>query len=113
MNLIKNDLNKLGIQHDNFFSESDLIKKDLVNKSIKKLKTKNFVEEGFLEPPKGEKSKNWKKMKRLIFKSTLFGDDTDRALQKDDGSWTYFANDVAYHSDKINRNYENPINILE
>ena len=112
MNLIKDDLNKLGIQHDNFFSESDLIKKDLVNKSIKKLQTKNFVEEGFLEPPKGEKLKNWKKTKRLIFKSTLFGDDTDRALQKDDGSWTYFANDVAYHSDKINRNYDNLINVL-
>ena len=112
MNLIKNDLRMLGIQHDNFFSESDLIKKDLVNKSMKTLKTKNFVEEGYLKPPKGETSKNWKKIKRLVFKSTLFGDDTDRALQKDDGSWTYFANDVAYHSDKINRNYDNLINIL-
>ena len=112
MNLIKDDLRMLGIQHDNFFSESDLIKKDLVNKSVKTLKTKNFVEEGYLEPPKGETSKNWKKIKRLVFKSTLFGDDTDRALQKDDGTWTYFANDVAYHSDKINRNYDNLINIL-
>ena len=52
------------------------------------------------------------KNKRLIFKSTEFGDDTDRALQKDDGSWTYFANDVAYHFDKINRRYDNLINIL-
>ena len=112
MNLIKDDLRMLGIQHDNFFSESDLIKKDLVNKSVKTLKIKNFVEEGYLEPPKGETSKNWKKIKRLVFKSTLFGDDTDRALQKDDGTWTYFANDVAYHSDKINRNYDNLINIL-
>ncbi len=112
MNLIKDDLKKLGIHHDNFFSESDLIKKDLVNKSLTILKTKNFVEEGYLEPPKGETSKNWKKIKRLVFKSTIFGDDTDRALQKDDGSWTYFANDLAYHSDKINRNYDNLINIL-
>ena len=84
----------------------------MVNKSINKLKTGNFVEEGYLDPPKGEKPKNWKKVKRLIFKSTTFGDDTDRALQKDDGTWTYFANDVAYHLDKINRKYDNLINIL-
>ena len=112
MDLIKNDLQKLGINHDIFVSESELVKKDLVNKSVKFLQTKNFVEEGFLNPPKGEISKNWKKIKRLIFKSTLFGDDVDRALQKDDGSWTYFANDVAYHSDKIDRKYDYLINIL-
>ena len=112
MNLIKEDLKKLGIQHDYFFSETELIKKDLVNKTIKHLQNKNLVEEGYLDPPKGEKSKNWKKIKRLIFKSTKFGDDTNRALQKDDGSWTYFANDVAYHSDKISRKYDNLINIL-
>ena len=112
MNLIKNDLQNLGIKHDNFFSENDLIKKDLVNKSINQLKKKNYIEEGFLDPPKGEANKNWKKVKRLIFKSIEFGDDTNRALQKNDGSWTYFANDVAYHSDKINRKFDNLINIL-
>ena len=112
MILIKNDLKKLGIEHDNFFSETELVKKDLVNKTVKPLQNKNFVEEGYLDPPKGEIQKNWKKIKRLIFKSTKFGDDTDRALQKDDGSWTYFANDVAYHADKINRKYDNLINIL-
>ena len=112
MDLIKDDLQKLGIHHDIFVSESELVKKDLVNKSVKFLQSKNFVEEGYLNPPKGEISKNWKKIKRLIFKSTLFGDDADRALQKDDGSWTYFANDVAYHSDKINRKYDYLINIL-
>ena len=112
MSLIKSDLKKLGITHDNFFSESELLKKDLVNKTVFKLKKKDYVKEGFLEPPKGESSKNWKKVKRLIFKSTEFGDDSDRALQKDDGSWTYFANDVAYHADKINRKFDNLINIL-
>ncbi len=112
MNLIKNDLKKLGIKHDNFFSETELVKKDLVNKTVNKLKNKNFVEEGFLDPPKGEVSKNWKKVKRLIFKSTIFGDDTDRSLQKDDGTWTYFANDVAYHSTKIDRKFDILINIL-
>ena len=112
MKLIKNDLSLLGISHDNFFSETDLVNKDLVNKAIKQLNEKKFIEEGFLQPPKGETNENWKKTKRLIFKSTLFGDDSDRALQKNDGSWTYFANDVAYHMDKINRNYNKLINIL-
>ena len=112
MNLIKNDLNKLGIKHDNFFSESEIVEKNLVNDAVKYLKDKKYVEEGYLEPPKGESSKDWKKIKRLIFKSTLFGDDTDRALQKNDGSWTYFANDVAYHKDKIDRKFKNLINVL-
>ena len=112
MQLIRKDLKLLGIIHDNFFSETEIVNKDLVNKAVNKLKEKKFVEEGFLPAPKGELKKNWKKIKRLIFKSTLFGDDTDRALQKNDGSWTYFANDVAYHMDKVNRNYENLVNIL-
>ena len=112
MDLIKSDLKQLGIKHDNFFYESKIVNENLVNKAINKLKKKEFVEEGFLEPPKGEEKKNWKKTKRLIFKSTLFGDDSDRALQKDDGSWTYFANDVAYHSDKVSRKYDYLINIL-
>ncbi len=112
MNLIKSDLKKLGIEHDNFFSETDLIQNDLVNKAVNYLKKKNYVIEGYLEPPKGESDKNWKKIKRLIFQSTLFGDDTDRAIQKNDGSWTYFANDVGYHMDKINRNYKFLINVL-
>ena len=112
MSLIKKDLKHLGISHDNFFSETELVKKDLVNKTVKILQSKNYVKEGYLDPPKGEPSKNWKKVKRLIFKSTEFGDDLDRALQKNDGSWTYFANDVAYHSHKINRKFDNLINIL-
>ncbi len=112
MELIKNDLRLMGITHDNFFSETEIVNKDLVSKVVKKLKERNFVEEGFLQPPKGETNVNWKKIKRLIFKSTLFGDDTDRALQKNDGSWTYFANDVAYHMHKVDRNYKNLINVL-
>jgi len=112
MILIKNDLKSLGISHDNFVSEKTLIKRDLVTKSIKILQDKKLVEEGYLDPPKGEDKKNWKKSKRLIFKSTLFGDDTDRALKKNDGTWTYFANDIAYHADKVSRNYNYLINIL-
>ena len=112
MKLIKSDLKSLGISHDNFVSETTLVKKNLVENSIKYLKDKKFVEEGYLNPPKGKNNKDWKKTKRLIFKSTLFGDDTDRALQKDDGTWTYFANDIGYHADKISRNYNYLINIL-
>ena len=112
MDLVKTDLNNLGIKHDHFFYESQLIEKDSVNNAVKILKDNNFVEEGFLKPPKGEETKDWKKTKRLIFKSTLFGDDTDRSLQKNDGSWTYFANDVAYHADKVLRNYDFLVDIL-
>ena len=112
MEMIKEDLDKLGIKHDNFISERSNVEKKLVEKAIKKLKNNNYVIEGFLDPPKGEESKNWKKTKKLVFKSSLFGDDTDRALQKDDGSWTYFANDVAYHFDKVSRNYDYLINVL-
>ena len=112
MELIKTDLKKLGIKHDIFFSETDLVNNRLVEKAVDQLKKDNFVKEGFLEPPRGTVDKNWKKTKRLIFKSTQFGDDTDRALQKNDGSWTYFANDVAYHMDKVKRNYQYLINVL-
>ena len=112
MQLIKFDLKQLGIEHDNFFSESDLVANKLVDKAISLIKKDNYVQEGYLEPPKGQTDKVWKKTKRLIFKSTLFGDDTDRAMQKNDGSWTYFANDVAYHMDKVQRKYQNLINVL-
>ena len=112
MDLIKSDLKQLGIIHDNFFYESRLVNENLVDKTINKLKKNKFVEEGFLEPPKGESDPNWKKTKRLIFKSTLFGDDSDRALQKNDGSWTYFANDLAYHSTKVSKKYDHLINVL-
>tara|TARA_Y200000002_G_C22675889_1_gene662069 strand:+ start:423 stop:2147 length:1725 start_codon:yes stop_codon:yes gene_type:complete len=112
MELIKTDLKNLGIKHDIFFSESLLIKNKLVDKAVSHLRDKKFVVDGYLKPPKGETDSNWKKQKRLIFKSTLFGDDTDRALQKNDSSWTYFANDIGYHMDKVNRKYDYLINVL-
>ena len=112
MNMIKNDLKHLGISHDNFFYESNIVNNNLVNKTIMKLKKNKFIEEGYLQPPKGEIDPNWKKTKRLIFKSTLFGDDTDRALQKNDGSWTYFANDLAYHATKVSKKNDYLINVL-
>ena len=112
MKLIKSDLKLLGIKHDNFFYESEIVKKKLIYKSLNKLKKKKIVMEGYLSPPKGDDNPNWIKRKKLIFKSTNFGDDSDRSLQKDDGSWTYFANDLAYHSNKISRKFDYLINIL-
>ena len=109
---IKKDLKELGISHDIYISENELVKRRLVEKSVEELKKNKLIVEGYLNPPKGEEKKNWKKTKRLIFKSSLLGDDQDRALQKDDGSWTYFANDLAYHNDKILRKFDILINIL-
>ena len=112
LNLIKSDLKLLGVKHDLFFSETKMVKNKSVDKIIKILKKNNFVFEGFLEAPRGDDSSSWKKTKRLIFKSSIFGDDTDRALQKNDGTWTYFANDIGYHSTKINKKYDSLINVL-
>ena len=110
--LIKKNLKDLGIKHDNFVYESSLIEKKLVSKTIKILEKNNYVYEGKLNPPKGEITEEWKSRKQILFKSTNFGDDTDRALKKSDGSWTYFAGDIAYHSNKINRKFDLLINIL-
>ncbi len=112
MEIIKEDLKKLGITHDKFVSEKSIVQSKILLKAINELKKNDFIFEGYLDPPKGDENKNWKKTKKLIFKSTLFGDDANRALQKDDGSWTYFANDLAYHYDKVSRNYNYLINIL-
>ena len=112
MELIKSDLKDLGISHDIFFYETTLVKQKSVEKVIKTLKKDKLIQEGYLQPPKGEDNKNWKKIKRLIFKSSLFGDDSDRALTKNDNTWTYFANDLAYHSNKVSRKYDFLINIL-
>jgi len=112
MQLITNNLNLLGISHNNFVYESELINKKMVDKTIKKLKKKNYIYKGKLKAPKGEQTKDWKIRNQLLFKSTKFGDDVDRPLQKADGSWTYFAGDLAYHSHKISRKFNALINIL-
>ena len=110
--LIKENLNNLGINHDNFSSERSLVENNEVEKVIDKLKSKNFVYTGKIKAPEGEDNKNWVERDQLLFKSTEFGDDKDRALQKSDNTWTYFAGDVAYHNNKLNRNYDTLINIL-
>ena len=112
MNLIKNDLRKLGIVHDNFVSENYIVNQNLVQKALNILKEKNYVYEGVLEKPKGNEIDDWEPRKQILFQSTKFGDDTDRALKKSDGTWTYFANDVAYHLNKIERKFDLLINVL-
>ena len=112
LQLIKENLNNLGIIHDNFSSERDLVENNEVEKVIDKLKSNNFVYNGKIKAPEGEDNKNWIERDQLLFKSTEFGDDKDRALQKSDNTWTYFAGDVAYHNNKLNRDYDILINIL-
>ena len=112
MQLIVNNLNLLGIKHNNFVYESKLINNKMVSKMVKKLKKEDYIYEGKLEAPKGEQTKDWKTRDQLLFKSTEFGDDMDRPLQKVDGAWTYFAGDIAYHSHKISRKFDVLINIL-
>ena len=112
MELIKNNLKMLGVKHNNYVYESKLINDKMVSNVIKKLEKKNFIYKGKLEAPKGEITSNWKERDQLLFKSTNFGDDIDRPLQKADGEWTYFAADMAYHSNKVTRKFNFLINIL-
>ena len=112
MQLIMDNLNLLGIRHNNFVYESKLINKKMVSKIIKKLKNENYIYRGKLEAPKSGQNKDWKIRDQLLFKSTLFGDDVDRPLQKADGEWTYFAGDMAYHGYKISRKFDVLINVL-
>jgi len=110
--LIKKNLNSLGIVHDNFVSEKKLVLNQEVEKVIDFLQKNNFVYKGKIKAPAGEDTSNWVEREQLLFKSTDFGDDKDRALQKSDGAWTYFASDVAYHKNKLDRNFDHLINIL-
>ena len=112
LKLIKKNLSSLGIEHDNFVSEKKLVENNEVQDVIKFLTENNFVYSGKIKAPEGEDNKNWIEREQLLFKSTDFGDDKDRALQKSDGSWTYFASDVAYHKNKLDRKYDYLINIL-
>jgi len=112
LKLIKFNLNNLGISHDNFASETDVVLNKEVDHVVDQLKKDQFVYLGKIKAPEGEDSKNWVEREQLLFKSTQFGDDKDRALQKSDQSWTYFASDVAYHNTKIKRKFDILINIL-
>ena len=112
LKIIKFNLNNLGISHDSFASETDIVLNNEVDQVVEKLKKDKFVYLGKIKAPEGEDNKNWIEREQLLFKSTEFGDDKDRALQKSDKSWTYFASDVAYHNTKLKRKFDTLINIL-
>ena len=110
--LIKKNLESLGIKHDNFVSEKSIVLNKDVESVIKFLTKNDFIYKGKIKAPAGEDTKNWVEREQLLFRSTDFGDDKDRALQKSDGTWTYFASDVAYHKNKVDRKFDYLINIL-
>ena len=111
MDLIREDLAALGIEQSVFTSERELVKKGGVESAVGKLDSRGLIYEGILEPPKGRKLDDWEPQVQTLFKSSDFGDDTDRTVKKHDGSWTYFATDIAYHEDKHKRGFNKMINI--
>ena len=112
MDLIRDDLASLDIKQDVFFSEKSLQTDGSVAKTIAKLRASGDVFEGRLPPPKGEVNEDWEDREQTLFRSTALGDDVDRALLKSDGSFTYFASDVAYSANKISRGFKQLIYVL-
>lgn len=114
MDMIRDDLAALNIRHDVFFSEASLTRAgtDKVKAALDVLRAKGLVFEGKLEKPKGHDDAEWEDRTQTLFKSTAFGDDEDRAIQKSDGSYTYFAGDIAYHYDKLSRGFLHLINVF-
>ena len=114
LDMIRDDLASLGIKHDVFFSEASLTagNTDVVADTIAKLNARGLVYTGTLPPPKGEANEEWEDRPQTLFRSTQFGDDMDRALMKSDGGYTYFAADMAYHQDKLDRGFTHLVNVL-
>jgi len=114
LNEIKDDLAALNIRHDVFFSEASLRQggKDKIKTAIDALDAKGLIYRGRLEKPKGHDDEEWEDREQTLFRSTAFGDDEDRALMKSDGSYTYFAGDIAYHYDKLTRGYRHLVNVF-
>ncbi|HJS33596.1 MAG TPA: arginine--tRNA ligase [Alphaproteobacteria bacterium] len=112
MDLVRADLAALGVRHAVFSSERrDIVEKGRVQEAVDLLKSRDLVYTGVLEPPKGMKPDDWEQRPQLLFRSTKFGDDVDRPLQKSDGSWTYFASDIAYHLDKVRRGFARLVDV--
>ncbi len=114
MDLIRRDLGEIGIRHDVFFSERSLNdgSRDRVVEAIDWLAGKGLIYEGRLPPPKGQLPDDWEDREQTLFRATEFGDDVDRPLKKSDGSYTYFASDIAYHYDKFLRGFADMIDVL-
>ncbi len=109
---IAGDLKALGVKMDRFSSERALVETGAVQAAVDRLLAQNDVYRGILEPPKGKEPEDWEPREQLLFRASEFGDNTDRPLQKSDGTWTYFASDVAYHMDKLDRTKGPLINIF-
>jgi arginyl-tRNA synthetase len=112
MTEVREDLRLLGVQQDIYSSERKLVTTGAADAIIEKLHADGLIYEGILEPPKGKTPDDWEPRPQTLFRSTDFGDDVDRPLRKSDGSNTYFANDIAYHADKIARGYDVLIDVL-
>ncbi len=112
LELIREDLALLNIEHDVFSSEKSISDAGKVEEVLQRLEDEDLVYVGVLEAPKGKEPDDWEPRPQTLFKSTKFGDDVDRALKKSDGSWTYFAPDIAYHYDKIQRGHDILIDIF-
>jgi arginyl-tRNA synthetase len=112
MDLIREDLKVLGVEMDHFFSEKSLYGTGRIEDAIQSLKDKGLIYRGTLEPPKGKLPEDWEPREQTLFKSTEHGDDVDRPSMKSDGSWTYFAPDIAYHYDKITRGFDLLIDVF-
>jgi arginyl-tRNA synthetase len=113
MAVVRTDLAALNIDFDVFYSERSLIegKVDLVGATIDWLRARDYVYEGRLPPPKGAPPEDWEDREQTLFRSTAFGDDIDRPLKKSDGSYTYFASDIAYHRTKLERGFRTLIDV--
>ena len=111
MGMIRADLALLGIRHDVFASEAALVQQGAVAKALSTLTDAGHIYEGMLEPPKGKVVEDFEPRVQKLFRATAFGDDIDRPLQKSDGSYTYFANDIAYHADKFSRGFATQIDV--
>ena len=112
MEAIESDLGALGIHMDRFSSERKLVEAGAVQTALAELDRAGLLYRGVLEPPKGKQLDDWEPREQLLFRSTQFGDDVDRPIGKADGSFTYFANDIAYHFDKYSRGYPTLIDIV-
>jgi arginyl-tRNA synthetase len=111
MALIQADLAALGISHDMFVSERVLVEKGVIDECLAALEKQGLIYTGVLEAPKGKLPDDWEPREQTLFRATSFGDDVDRPLRKSDGSWTYFAADIAYHRDKFRRGFNNLIDV--
>ena len=112
MAMIREDLASLGVRMDVYSSEKSLYGTGKIEAALQSLRDQGLIYEGVLEPPKGKAPEDWEPRIQTLFKSTAFGDDVDRPVKKSDGSWTYFAPDIAYHYDKVQRGFDELIDIL-